>query len=54
MAGGADAGGKNVGFGSVAKWEKRTGKWTEVKTKGDVPEGRLGHNMVVHPTLNIL
>ncbi|KAJ9100518.1 hypothetical protein QFC21_003561 [Naganishia friedmannii] len=52
LAGGADSSGALVPFNTVGLWDSTTG-WRLAKTSGDVPEPRVGHNMMSHPTLDL-
>lgn len=54
LGGGADKDGNLVSFETIAMWDNSKEQWTSLKTSGDVPAGRAGHNMVLHPTQNLL
>ncbi|KAJ9127243.1 hypothetical protein QFC24_001481 [Naganishia onofrii] len=58
LAGGADSSGGLVPFDTVGLWDSATddggGGWRLVQTSGEIPEPRVGHNMLQHPTLDLV
>ncbi len=54
LGGGADKDGNLVSFERIAMWDNSKEAWASLQTNGDIPAGRAGHNMVLHPTLNLL
>ncbi|EIW71599.1 hypothetical protein TREMEDRAFT_37960 [Tremella mesenterica DSM 1558] len=53
LAGGQSATGDLVSLDTIGKWSASSG-WTSQVTSGDVPDGRIGASLVVHPTLDLL
>ncbi|KAJ9122285.1 hypothetical protein QFC22_001706 [Naganishia vaughanmartiniae] len=53
LAGGADSSGSLVPFDTVGLWDSTAG-WRVAQTSGEVPAPRVGHNMMPHPTLDLL
>ncbi|KAJ9108270.1 hypothetical protein QFC19_002518 [Naganishia cerealis] len=53
LAGGADSSGSLVSFDNVGVWDAEGG-WKVAQTSGQTPAPRVGHNMLAHPTLDLL